>query len=228
MFDVRSARTLSPLEPSVGPCPCMPLAPPPPHALRLPARTSPRIVRPPSDSAASVGVQPAAELRHVQRHNHELHVPGALRACPAPPIPSRALACLLHAPQPPHALPALPASQLACRLLRKPLFRLGRAHPCPTQTRSSSGAHGRAAPSLTIGTVRIGAAWARARRRRHHRRHCRRLRRRHRPMPSRTRPPCGRRPKSTTPTRLPPLRRTAPYRAGASRQSQTCPISSIT
>ena len=31
------------------------------------------------------GVQSAAELRHVQRHRHELHVLRALRACPGPP-----------------------------------------------------------------------------------------------------------------------------------------------
>ena len=41
---------------------------------------SPRIACPPFDSAARV--QPAAELRHLQRHDHVSHVPGALRACP--------------------------------------------------------------------------------------------------------------------------------------------------
>ena len=31
------------------------------------------------------GVQPAAELRHIQRHVHAANVPGALRACRLPP-----------------------------------------------------------------------------------------------------------------------------------------------
>jgi hypothetical protein len=56
---------------------------PPPHhrPSRLPARTSPpRIACPPFDSAARVGLQPAAELRHLQRHDHGRHVPGALSA----------------------------------------------------------------------------------------------------------------------------------------------------
>eukprot|EP00964_Phaeocystis_antarctica_P041071 scaffold23483_cov58-Phaeocystis_antarctica.AAC.1 len=33
-------------------------------------------------SAVRVGVQPAAELRHLQRHNHEPHVPGVLLPVP--------------------------------------------------------------------------------------------------------------------------------------------------
>ena len=35
-------------------------------------------------SAGRVGVQPAAELRHLQRHNHELHVLRALLPAPCP------------------------------------------------------------------------------------------------------------------------------------------------
>ena len=35
-------------------------------------------------SAGRVSVQPAAELRHLQRHNHGLHVPGALLPVPCP------------------------------------------------------------------------------------------------------------------------------------------------
>ena len=62
---------------------------------RLPApgpHLAPHRTRPPFDPAGRVGVQPAAELRHVQRHGHERHVPGALRACPSPPsLHSRAL-----------------------------------------------------------------------------------------------------------------------------------------
>ena len=69
-------------------------------------------------SAGSVGVQPAAELRHVQRHNHVLDVPGALFACALPPISSRSLACaLLTYPRcpPPHApRPALRAPPYIC------------------------------------------------------------------------------------------------------------------
>jgi len=60
----------------------------------------------PFDSAVRVGVRPAAELGHVQRHGHEQHVWGALRACP----------CL----QPPHLVP-LPA----------PCLRRRRAHALP-------------------------------------------------------------------------------------------------
>ena len=60
-----------------------PLAPPPLHAASRPA-ASPRAAYPPFDSAARHGFQPAAELRHVQRHGHGLHVLRALRACPAP------------------------------------------------------------------------------------------------------------------------------------------------
>ena len=45
----------------------------------------------PFDSAVRVGVQPAAEPRHVQRHEHAIHVSGALRACPASSLHSWAL-----------------------------------------------------------------------------------------------------------------------------------------
>ena len=58
--------------------------PPPSH---LPARTSPRLVCPPCDSAGREGLQPAGDLRHVQGHNHARHVLRALRACPGPPQP---------------------------------------------------------------------------------------------------------------------------------------------
>ena len=51
-----------------------------PHALPPPrARTSPCCIACPSlGSAGRVGVQPAAELRHVQRDEHALHIPRAL------------------------------------------------------------------------------------------------------------------------------------------------------
>ena len=59
MFQVRSARALTPNSLELGLPPCMPLAPPPP---RLPARTSPRIAcAPPFDLAVSGRLQPAAE-----------------------------------------------------------------------------------------------------------------------------------------------------------------------
>ena len=96
MFYVRSARAL-PSQALVRPSLRAPLAPPPPHALP-PPQPAPRhrIVCPPSDSAGRVGVQPAAELGHIQRHGHGLHVLRALRPCPAhnlrsgralPPVP---------------------------------------------------------------------------------------------------------------------------------------------
>eukprot|EP00964_Phaeocystis_antarctica_P049665 scaffold28787_cov67-Phaeocystis_antarctica.AAC.2 len=50
-------------------------------------------------SAVRVGVQPAAEPQHLQRHRHELHVLRALLPVPCPPICSRALPCTLRAPQ---------------------------------------------------------------------------------------------------------------------------------
>ena len=83
MFVVRSARALAP---SLGraltvhaACAAAALCP-----SRLPGRTSHCFVCPPFDSAASVCVQPAAGLRHVQGHNHEHHVRGAPCACPGP------------------------------------------------------------------------------------------------------------------------------------------------
>ena len=44
-----------------------------PTPSRLPGRTSSRIACPPFDSAGRVRVQPAAQLRHVQRQGHEQH-----------------------------------------------------------------------------------------------------------------------------------------------------------
>jgi hypothetical protein len=88
---VRRALRACPWPPSLDPGhihTCMPLVVPPPHPRpsRLPGRTSPPgIACPPFDSAVRVGLQPAAELRHLQHHDHELHVLRALRACPWPP-----------------------------------------------------------------------------------------------------------------------------------------------
>eukprot|EP00964_Phaeocystis_antarctica_P128453 scaffold92250_cov61-Phaeocystis_antarctica.AAC.6 len=52
----------------------------------FPARGSPRTPRMPSFrlSAVRVGVQPAAELRHLPRHHHVVHVRGALLPVPCP------------------------------------------------------------------------------------------------------------------------------------------------
>eukprot|EP00964_Phaeocystis_antarctica_P150313 scaffold117706_cov69-Phaeocystis_antarctica.AAC.1 len=99
MFYVRSARAPHP-QPPVGPAPARCYLAPPPQCGRPP----PPACRPvylalhhiPSFrlSAESVGVQPAAELRHLQRHGHERHVPGALLPVPCPqsavkPCPTR-------------------------------------------------------------------------------------------------------------------------------------------
>ena len=62
----------------------------------------------PCDSAASKRVQSAAEPRHVQRHEHGLHVLCARRACLASTVSSRSslhVACTAIAPPMPHALP---------------------------------------------------------------------------------------------------------------------------
>ena len=69
---------------------------------RLPARM-PLLFRCfPLDSAVHVGLQPAAELRHLQRHKHERNVLRALRACPASSLHSWVLPtrCLCPARRP--------------------------------------------------------------------------------------------------------------------------------
>ena len=57
---------------------------------------------PPFDSAGRFGVQPTADDRHFQRHIHEPHAFGALRACtPDPQLgPSPAFTCAAVAPPP--------------------------------------------------------------------------------------------------------------------------------
>ena len=72
MFRVRSAQARPPLP--IQALACTLLAPLRPHALAPPGPHAARTLCPPLDSAVRVGVQPAAELRHVQRHIHELHV----------------------------------------------------------------------------------------------------------------------------------------------------------
>ena len=81
-------------------------------------------------SAGRVRLQPAAELRHVQRHRHAVHVCGALRAFPAlslhsPGIPA---ACATGHPAP----SSRPLARMSPLLLCFP-FLLGRA-----RTRSTS------------------------------------------------------------------------------------------
>jgi len=60
------------------------LAPPPAHTLAPPSPRAADLACPPFGWAGGVCVQPAAELRHVQRHHHGGHVSGALGPCPAP------------------------------------------------------------------------------------------------------------------------------------------------
>jgi len=90
IFYVRSARALAPnsLEsvalPVHAACAATasrPLPLPGPHLAphRMPLA--------PFDLAASVGVQPAAALGHLQGHDHAIHVQRALRACPGPQKP---------------------------------------------------------------------------------------------------------------------------------------------
>jgi hypothetical protein len=118
MFGVRSARALGPQALSRAFSPCMPLVcrhhTPGPPAARL-APLPPLIACPPFDSAVRDGLQPAAELRHLQRHDHELHVRGALSArALGPQALSRAIpvhaAC--RAATTPQALPP-PGSHLS-------------------------------------------------------------------------------------------------------------------
>ena len=68
---------------------CATAASPTPYC--FPSRVSPFFRCFPFDAAASVGVQPAAKLRHVQRHKYAIHVYGALYACPASSLHSWAL-----------------------------------------------------------------------------------------------------------------------------------------
>ena len=96
----------------------MPIALPPPNALTPPGpHTASRVACPPFDSADREGVQPSAQLRHVQGHEHVLHVLCALRACPDPQAFSRAPPALRASSDP----PALPAPHLTLCIVRAPL-----------------------------------------------------------------------------------------------------------
>ena len=125
MFDVRSARALGPQALSRAFSPCMPLVVPPPHhtgppACRLPLLSPPASHALPSTGAGRVDLQPAAELRHLQRHDHGLHVRCALRACPWPQALSRAfslcmpLVCRHHTTGPPACRLPLLSPPIAC------------------------------------------------------------------------------------------------------------------
>ena len=105
MFRVRSALALQPSSWAVPVHAACAAAAPMPSRLPLASR-GPHLARnvcPRSDSAGSVGVQPAAELQHLQRHRHELYVLGTW---PAPTICSRGLPCALVAPLSRAALPS--------------------------------------------------------------------------------------------------------------------------
>jgi len=98
---------------TLGSSACTLLAPPPPP--RPPASMPacrPLFYAFPFDSAVLVGVQPAAELRHVQRHEHVPNVYRALRACPCQPAPQFWVLCL-HAA---YAAAAPTPSRLHARL----------------------------------------------------------------------------------------------------------------
>ena len=159
MFLVRSTRDQAPSLYSRGPppvhAPCAAVTPctPVSHATPL----TPYRMPSPFDSAASVSVQPAAVLRHVQGHRHVRHVSGALRSCPGPRAHSRTL--LLHAAS--AAAASCPLASLARiwpRIICAPPSTRHRAQaPCPPPTSCSSVAHGRAPrPSPVLAMARAG------------------------------------------------------------------------
>ena len=103
MFWVRSVRVPCPQLPQSEAF--LPLAPPttPPHPSACLPACRPSSYASVFYSAARVGVQPAAELRHVQRHRHGEHVWGVLRACPALSLHSpRGLPAFWPPTTPPH------------------------------------------------------------------------------------------------------------------------------
>ena len=95
-------------------------------------------------SAGREGLQPAAELGHLPRHGHALHVSSALipaRPARRPPIRSRAFspARCVHRDRAPVYTREPRAHAL--------LLRLGRTHPpCPPPTSCASAARGRTPP----------------------------------------------------------------------------------
>ena len=149
MFYVRA---LTPAQPSAGRRACRlrrHAAPQPPPASRV-ARIACGLL---FDSAVRDGVQPAAELGHVQRHGHGRHVLRALRAralaskpSVGPRVCTPSARAHTHPPPSSRHAPRPPSYAL-------PLSTRGRAHPCPTPTSCSSVARGRAprpSPPLAI------------------------------------------------------------------------------
>ena len=103
MFSVRSAHALDPPAFTAGPsrCACRSCAAAGPRAPASQPTPRPASHAPLFDLTGRVGVQPAAELRHVQRHEHAAYVRGALHACLSSPS-------LQSDPHPMHAARALP------------------------------------------------------------------------------------------------------------------------
>ena len=98
MFYVRSSPCLAPQSaaaPSLARC--VRRGCPPPTAPRR-VHLAPHRVPFFRLSAERGGVQPATELRHLQRHRYGLHV-RAFFPVPCPPVCSRALSCTLRAPR---------------------------------------------------------------------------------------------------------------------------------
>ena len=90
---------------------------PPPAALR-PVYLAPHRLPFFRLSVGRVGVQPAAELGHVQGRIHARHVPGALRACPGPQLsvglPMPAACAAATAPHPPASARGRTSPSIAC------------------------------------------------------------------------------------------------------------------
>jgi hypothetical protein len=193
MFYVRSALA-PPLIPSQT-LACTLHAPSPPHALPPPAPHAASHRTPSSrHSAGRVGVQPAAEPRHLQRHRHERHVLCALRACPNPRPPVR------------------PSPAARCTRCRRPT-------PCRLPPRMPPAPHAAShrTPSLRHSAVRVGvqpAAEPRHLQRHNHERHVWRALRSCPTPPFRVRPSparCMRRRHPTRPPASRPACRLAPY-----------------
>ena len=119
MFNVRSSRALLPICSRPSPCALrvhrgrQPLPAPPGTLHRAPHRMpSVRL------SAVRVGVQPAAELRHLQRHGHVPDVLRALRPVPCTqsavePSPARCLCTAIARHLPPPARPAARSARMS-------------------------------------------------------------------------------------------------------------------
>ena len=122
MFRVRSG-VPCPRSPQLGPplhvacaaaAASYPLPHPSPHAAHF--------VCPLFHSAGRVGVQPAADFRHVQRHKHERHVSGAFRRAlpPISTVGSSPARCLRRCRPTPSCLPArMPLASYVLLLTRQ-------------------------------------------------------------------------------------------------------------